>query len=110
MAAMDMDTPEAGAAPGDEGTIGATFGPVGVVGAGAMGAGIAQVAATAGHPVTLVDLVEGAAVAAVEKIDAALRRLVQKGRLPEEAASAALARITPARSLDELPECGLVIE
>src|SRR4051812_41200948 len=38
--------------------------PVAVLGAGAMGAGIAQVAATAGHPVLLVDVVQGAAAAA----------------------------------------------
>ena len=41
---------------------------------------------------------------------AALKRLVDKGRLSDEDASAVLARITPAASVEELPECGLVIE
>ena len=103
---MDTDTTEAGATAGDE----SSFGPVGVVGAGAMGAGIAQVAATAGHAVTLVDPVDGAATSAIEKIGSALSRLVDKGRVSPEGASAALARITPARALEELPRCGLVIE
>ncbi|MGO4596861.1 3-hydroxyacyl-CoA dehydrogenase NAD-binding domain-containing protein [Terrabacter sp. 2RAF25] len=107
---MDTHTPEAGAAPSDEGAGASTFGPVGIVGAGAMGAGIAQVAATAGHAVTIVDPVEGAAVAAIEKIGAALTRLVEKARMSQDDASAALARITPAQALDELPHCGLVIE
>jgi 3-hydroxybutyryl-CoA dehydrogenase len=89
---------------------GSAFGPVGVVGAGAMGAGIAQVAATAGHAVSLVDAAPGAAAAAVERIGAALSRLVDKGRLPADDAAAVLARVTPAESLDELPNCGLVIE
>jgi 3-hydroxybutyryl-CoA dehydrogenase len=75
-----------------------------------MGAGIAQVAATAGHAVTLVDSVPGAAAGAVDTIGAALKRLVDKGRLSDEDASAVLARITPAASVEELPECGLVIE
>ncbi|GAA2747321.1 3-hydroxyacyl-CoA dehydrogenase PaaC [Terrabacter aerolatus] len=86
------------------------FGPVGVIGAGAMGAGIAQVAATAGHAVTLVDAAPGAAAGAVEKISAALSRLVDKGRLSTDDARAVLERITPAEGLDELPNCGLVIE
>jgi len=86
------------------------FGPVGVIGAGAMGAGIAQVAATAGHAVTLVDVAPGAAAAAVEKVGGALSRLVDKGRMPADRATAVLARITAAQALEDLPNCGLVIE
>ena len=86
------------------------FGPVGVIGAGAMGAGIAQVAAAAGHRVGLVDAVPGAASAAVEKIGAGLTRLVEKGRLDPDEAARLLARITPVESVAGLPRCGLVIE
>ncbi|HSU74071.1 MAG TPA: 3-hydroxyacyl-CoA dehydrogenase NAD-binding domain-containing protein, partial [Terrabacter sp.] len=86
------------------------FGPVGVIGAGAMGAGIAQVAATAGHAVTLVDVVPGTAASAVERIGNALSRLVDKGRMPADRATAVLARITGAESFESLPNCGLVIE
>jgi 3-hydroxybutyryl-CoA dehydrogenase len=113
MAGMDTDVTEPDRPrrdPADDEDEGSPFGPVGVVGAGAMGAGIAQVAATAGHAVTLVDAAPGAAAAAVERIGASLSRLVEKGRLSADDATAVRRRITPAEALDELPHCGLVIE
>lgn len=63
---------------------------VAVIGAGAMGAGIAQVAAQAGHPVKLYDNRPGAAAQAVAGIDRQLARLVEKAscRLPSGKPSA----------------------
>jgi 3-hydroxybutyryl-CoA dehydrogenase len=75
-----------------------------------MGAGIAQVAATAGHEVSLVDAVPGAAAAAVERLGATLRRLEEKGRLDAGEASTVTARLHAASAVADLPECGLVIE
>jgi 3-hydroxyacyl-CoA dehydrogenase len=51
---------------------------VAVVGAGTMGAGIAQVAAVAGHPVLVYDVMPGAAVAAIGKIR---ERVARRGRI-----------------------------
>ncbi|HTQ88231.1 MAG TPA: 3-hydroxyacyl-CoA dehydrogenase [Streptosporangiaceae bacterium] len=56
--------------------------PIAVIGAGTMGAGIAQVAAVAGHPVILYDAVEGVAGQAVTGIRGRVARLVDQGRLP----------------------------
>ena len=83
---------------------------VAVIGAGAMGAGIAQVAAAAGHPVSLVDAVPGAAATAVGRLGETLDRLVAKGRLTAHDAAAMTGRVTPVESIGALPECGLVIE
>lgn len=87
---------------------------VAVVGAGAMGAGIAQVAAQAGHEVHLVDAAEGAAAAAHAKLTATLGRLVEKGKLTAAASDGIQQRIVigPAADGDvkELPPVGLVIE
>ena len=83
---------------------------VGVVGAGIMGAGIAQVAALAGHPVRLFDTREGAAADARQRLQATLDALVAKGRLDAALASAALSRIAPAASLRELGDCAVVVE
>lgn len=83
---------------------------VAVIGAGAMGSGIAQVAATAGHRVSLVDTVDGAAAAAIDRLGGNLERLVAKGRLTADEADAVRDRLTPAGSVDGLPPCGLVIE
>jgi 3-hydroxybutyryl-CoA dehydrogenase len=55
--------------------------PVAVAGAGTMGAGIAQVAAVAGHPVIVYDAVEGVAARAADAIRARVARLAEKGRL-----------------------------
>lgn len=87
-----------------------TLPPVLVVGAGIMGAGIAQVAAQAGHRVMLFDARESAAAGACDKLGQTLNGLVAKGRLSAEAAEAALARIAPIARLDEAAEAGLVVE
>lgn len=84
--------------------------PVAVIGAGAMGAGIAQVAAQAGHPVRLLDNRPGAAEQAVAGIRAQLAKLADKGRLSPEAAQAAGDRLSAAASSAELADAGLVIE
>jgi len=83
---------------------------VGVVGAGAMGAGIAQVAARAGHCVRLYDISAEAVARGRAGIDADLRFLVGKGTLTASQAEAVLARVQPAASLNDLAQCGLVIE
>jgi 3-hydroxybutyryl-CoA dehydrogenase len=87
---------------------------VGVVGAGAMGSGIAQVAARAGHRVILGDVNGGAVARACESIRNALARDVEKGRLTRSEADATLARIVDAGDLGggygAYAECGLVIE
>lgn len=83
---------------------------VAVVGAGAMGAGIAQVAAQAGHPVLLFDLREGASARAREGILGNLSRLVEKGRLAAEIAEQAIAGIRVVDSLEEMADVDLVVE
>ena len=83
---------------------------VAVVGAGAMGAGIAQVAAAAGHRVRLLDARPGAAERAVANLHATFDKLVAKGKLTAAAASAAKDRLHPAARLAELADAGLAIE
>jgi 3-hydroxybutyryl-CoA dehydrogenase len=81
-----------------------------VIGAGIMGAGIAQIAAQAGHPVMLFDTREGAAATAKDKLGQALQGLVAKGRLAAEAAHGALERIAPVSRLEDAAAAGLVVE
>lgn len=83
---------------------------VGVIGAGTMGAGIAHVAAAAGHPVRLMDVRPGAACAAHDKIGTALSELVGKGRMLAPERKAILARIVPVDALADLAEAALVVE
>lgn len=83
---------------------------VAVIGAGAMGSGIAQVAAQAGHEVYLVDVFEGAAATARDRLASMLARLAAKGRITLAEADAATANIHVTDSAVDLPECALVIE
>ncbi|HET7280619.1 MAG TPA: 3-hydroxyacyl-CoA dehydrogenase NAD-binding domain-containing protein [Dermatophilaceae bacterium] len=85
-------------------------GVVAVVGAGAMGSGIAQVAAQAGHEVHLVDAVPGMAGAAVDRLTTALGKLAAKGRITDDEARAAADRLYSAETVADLPECVLVVE
>ena len=83
---------------------------VAVIGAGAMGAGIAQVAAAAGHRVRLLDNQAGAAARAVSGIAAQFDKLAAKGKLSAEQAQAASARLLVAEQLSDLADATLVIE
>jgi 3-hydroxybutyryl-CoA dehydrogenase len=84
---------------------------VGVVGAGLMGAGIAQVAAAAGHPVVLRDVTQPALDRAVDSIRDSYARIVRKERMTADEADAALARITTTTSLEEATAAAdLVVE
>ena len=83
---------------------------IGVIGAGTMGAGIAQLAAVHGHPVQLLDTTKVAAAAAIARIAKALGTLVEKGRMSEADCSAAIARLQPVDKLDAMANAALVIE
>jgi len=83
---------------------------IAVVGAGLMGSGIAQVAAQAGHEVTLRDVTEDALERGIVAIRASFGRFVAKGQLTEDDAGRALARITTTTDLDAVAEAELVIE
>ena len=91
---------------------------VGVVGAGAMGSGIAQVAATYGHLVTLYDTSSDALKRALTGVEKNLARSVEKDRLKAEDAQAILSRIitvagghaTDRGTLDVFRGSGLIIE
>ncbi len=102
--ALQMGTRDAASQPATQAT------PVGVVGAGIMGAGIAQVAAMAGHPVLLFDADRQATKRARAQIAAALDRAVARDRLTPDEGATALARVSICDDLAGLAPAGLVIE
>lgn len=83
---------------------------IGIVGAGQMGRGIAQVCATAGYHVRLVDVAELPLTEAIAKIQAGLERAVERGSLTNHQIGAVLALIRPMVQLDRLRDTQLVIE
>ncbi len=83
---------------------------IGVVGAGTMGAGIAQIAALGGYETRLHDPVPSALESGIGRLRAALLKGVEKGRWEETVAEEAGARVGAATSLGDLGECDLVVE
>ena len=83
---------------------------VGIVGAGAMGRGIAQVLAQCGCRVRLYDANAAAIDAAIASIAAVLGKQVDKGKLDAARRDATMARLEAATSLERFDDCGLVVE
>lgn len=83
---------------------------IGIVGAGTMGSGIAEVAALAGFEVILYDVSADALHNGMERIRADLKRSIEKQKLTDDNAAAALARVHPRTSLDDLAPSDFVVE
>lgn len=83
---------------------------IGIIGSGAMGSGIAQVAATAGHPVVLTDNREQALADSKKNLGTTLAKLVEKGKTSPEKASEILQLHHYTTSYSDLSDCQLIIE
>ncbi|TXI85983.1 MAG: 3-hydroxybutyryl-CoA dehydrogenase, partial [Crocinitomicaceae bacterium] len=83
---------------------------VGVLGAGTMGAGIAQVAAQHGHSVVLVDVNTDALAKAKTNLDKVLSKLVEKAKISESDKQQTLDRILFSAQFEDFKPCGIVIE
>lgn len=83
---------------------------IAVIGSGAMGAGIAQVAASAGYRVKLFDTRPEAVAKAIDGIGKTYGKLIEKGKMSGEQADAARSRLLEARTLDDVAGAALVVE
>ncbi|MFO7482476.1 MAG: 3-hydroxyacyl-CoA dehydrogenase NAD-binding domain-containing protein, partial [Oceanibaculum nanhaiense] len=83
---------------------------IGIIGAGQMGSGIAQICATAGYDVKLSDLEQTRLDAAVEKIDQNLKRMVARDKIDAATAEAAMKRIATGTDYAIFGDCDIVIE
>ena len=83
---------------------------IGIIGSGAMGAGIAQVAATAGHNVVLFDTNQTALDKAKNNLESTLKKLVEKQKLTSQSSKEIIERIQFASELKECKNCELIIE
>ena len=91
-------------------TMARSISKVGIIGAGQMGNGIAHVCALSGYNVLLNDLAPDRITAALATINGNLARQVSKQRISDQDRQAALKRIAPANTLEDLGQCDLVIE
>ena len=83
---------------------------IGVVGAGQMGAGIAQVAACSGYQVTMADINEEAVSRGMDTIRSSLQKLTSRGKISQQTAASALGCISTTVSIQELGGSDLVVE
>jgi 3-hydroxybutyryl-CoA dehydrogenase len=83
---------------------------IGVIGAGTMGSGIAQIAATAGLNVTLIDVSDAAVDKGLDAVKANLERMVAKGKMTEAEKAAALGLVRGTTAFEDLPRANVVIE
>lgn len=83
---------------------------VGIIGSGAMGSGIAQVAATAGHSVIVYDNNKTALEKARSIFESALKKLVEKQKLNEQSANEIFQKIIFSENLNSFSKCGIIIE
>ena len=83
---------------------------VGVVGAGQMGSGIAQVFAQRGYDVTMVDVDEAAVARGLKSIGSSVDRLIKKGSIAAEEREALLGRLSTATEIERLADTGLIVE
>lgn len=83
---------------------------IGIVGAGIMGRGIAQVAARSGHQVILYDNWDGAVDNAMKINETELSKLVEKGKLSQEDKDKTISLMKPTMKIEDLAPCDLIIE
>lgn len=83
---------------------------IGVLGAGSMGIGITQIAASFGHEVVLCDNNAAAMEYSLQRLNKILLRLVEKGRITQEDATALIGRIQTTSLINEFNDCDIVIE
>ena len=83
---------------------------IGIIGAGAMGSGIAQVASTAGCQVLVTDTSQTAFDKSQEKLSKIMKRLIEKGRVTEEKSKSIQENISFADSYEKFHDCDLIIE
>ena len=83
---------------------------IGVLGAGQMGAGIAQVASCSGYAVIMVDIDENAVDRGMDSIQSSLQRIVSKGRMELKDSQVAMELITRSTNRSDFSECDLVVE
>lgn len=88
----------------------AEFSIVGIVGAGAMGKGIAQIAAQAGSLVKLYDTQSDTVAAALRSLQQQWQRLADKGKLGTDTVPQLMARVVAAQDLAELADCHMIVE
>ncbi|MDP1613012.1 MAG: 3-hydroxyacyl-CoA dehydrogenase [Sulfuritalea sp.] len=83
---------------------------LGIVGTGAMGRGIAQIAAQAGIRVLMYDALHGAATGARETVIGTLGKLAEKGKISADALTAASTKLEVVRKLDDLASAQIIVE